>query len=308
MKKKLYPNKGLSLLLAAALLAGMVSCKKEKGPSELRAVMNDFATSGQKAYIDPEQYSCFVVGEEVRVNNSTGTITALERNDRQCVISGVAGLPEVTSFRAFYPADMIPANSDLTNGFDNLTVTLPRVQEYKDTNGNQIIKNPMMAELTGANENKSTLHFRNLCALLKITVRTIKAFDSIRVTMSGAKLCGTGTISGNKITLNSDAKSTVTLALPSDHHGSPAGEAFYIMVPEVTVSACTVQILNGNTPVKTFTRTSSPLLLPIKSIHLATLPSMLRCSPFLPHKRSFSHRAICSGPTAPWELHMQYSL
>ena len=247
------------VVLTAALLAGMVSCKKEKGPSELRAVMNDFATSGQKAYIDPEQYSCFVVREKVRVNNSTGTITALERNDRQCVISGVAGLPEVTSFRAFYPAELLAdSNVDLSSGLNNVAVTLPQEQEYKtDANGNQIIKNPMMAELTGATENNSTLHFRNLCALLKITVRTNKAFDKISVTMPGANLCGTGTISNDIITVTSNVGSTVTLALDSGHHGSPAGEAFYIMVPEVTVSACTVQILNGNTPVETFTRTGS---------------------------------------------------
>ncbi|MBR4491119.1 MAG: hypothetical protein IKO98_00510, partial [Bacteroidales bacterium] len=242
------------VVLTAALLAGMISCKKEKGPSELRAVMNDFATSGQKAYIDQEQYSCFVVGEKVRVNNSTGTITALERSDRQCVISGVAGLPEVTSFRAFYPAELLAnQNVDLSNGLNNVAVTLPQEQVYEtDANGNQIIKNPMMAELTGANENNSTLHFRNLCALLKITVRTQEAFDRIRVTMSGQKLWGSGKISGNKIIITSDGGSTVTLALPSGHHGSPAGEAFYIMVPEIpsgTVS-CTVQIKNGADTVK----------------------------------------------------------
>lgn len=249
------------VVLTAALLAGMVSCKKEKGPSELRAVMNDFATSGQKAYIDQEQYSCFVVGEKVRVNNSTGTITALERSDRQCVISGVAGLPEVTSFRAFYPAELLAnQNVDLSNGLNNVAVTLPQEQVYEtDANGNQIIKNPMMAELTGANENNSTLHFRNLCALLKITVRTNKAFDRIRVTMSGQKLWGSGKISGNKIIITSDGGSTVTLALPSGHHGSPAGEAFYIMVPEIpsgTVS-CTVQIKNGADTVKSFSKSAS---------------------------------------------------
>lgn len=249
------------VVLTAALLAGMVSCKKEKGPSELRAVMNDFATSGQKAYIDQEQYSCFVVGEKVRVNNSTGTITALERSDRQCVISGVAGLPEVTSFRAFYPAELLAnQNVDLSNGLNNVAVTLPQEQVYEtDANGNQIIKNPMMAELTGANENNSTLHFRNLCALLKITVRTQEAFDKISVTMPGQKLWGSGKISGNKIIITSDGGSTVTLALPSGHHGSPAGEAFYIMVPEIpsgTVS-CTVQIKNGADTVKSFSKSAS---------------------------------------------------
>lgn len=226
------------VVLTAALLAGMVSCKKEKGPSELRAVMNDFATSGQKAYIDQEQYSCFVVGEKVRVNNSTGTITALERSDRQCVISGVAGLPEVTSFRAFYPAELLAnQNVDLSNGLNNVAVTLPQEQVYEtDANGNQIIKNPMMAELTGANENNSTLHFRNLCALLKITVRTQEAFDRITVSCDGMRLSGSGKIntSSGIIVMNSGSNSSVSLKLPENHVGSPAGECFYIMIPQTS--------------------------------------------------------------------------
>lgn len=226
------------VVLTAALLAGMVSCKKEKGPSELRAVMNDFATSGQKAYIDQEQYSCFVVGEKVRVNNSTGTITALERSDRQCVISGVAGLPEVTSFRAFYPAELLAnQNVDLSNGLNNVAVTLPQEQVYEtDANGNQIIKNPMMAELTGANENNSTLHFRNLCALLKITVRTQEAFDRITVSCDGMRLSGSGKINTSRgiIVMDNGSNSSVSLKLPETHVGSPAGECFYIMIPQTS--------------------------------------------------------------------------
>ena len=263
------------VVLTSALLAGMVSCKKEKGPSELRAVMNDFATSGQKAYIDPEQYSCFVVGEKVRVNNSTGTITALERNDRQCVISGVAGLPEVTSFRAFYPAELLTnPNADLSSGLNNVAVTLPQEQVYeKDANGNQIIKNPMMAELTGANENKSTLHFRNLCALLKITVRTQEAFDRITVSCDGMKLSGSGKIntSSGIIVMDNGSNSSVSLKLPGTHVGSPAGECFYIMIPEARSHKgnrnFSVKILKGNTQVKEYNKSVKDQLLPANQIH-----------------------------------------
>ena len=59
------------------LLLGMASCKKEQPVERLHADMVDFAVSGQKAYIDPEQYSCFIVGENRRVNNSQGTVSAL---------------------------------------------------------------------------------------------------------------------------------------------------------------------------------------------------------------------------------------
>ena len=262
---------GRFFLLVAGLLAVMSSCKKENAPSELRAVMNDFANSGQKAYIDPKQYSCFVINEKMRLNNSTATVTALERDDRQCVIGDA---PEATAYKAFYPAKLLanPTTEDLTNTL-NVAVNFPREQEcIRDNDGNQIIDNPMIAQLSGHNANNNTLHFNNVCALLKITVRTLDAFDSIRVTMSGQKLWGSGVISGNKVEMNGTAttgRETVVLKLPAGHHGSPAGEAFYIMIPEVVLSNCTVtvSIMNGSTPVKTFSRTGVNGTLAYNRIH-----------------------------------------
>ena len=257
-------------LLVAGLLAVMSACKKENAPSELRAVMNDFANSGQKAYIDPKQYSCFVINEKMRLNNSTATVTALERDDRQCVIGDA---PEDTAYKAFYPAKFLANPTvDLTGGL-NVAVNFPREQEcIRDNDGNQIIDNPMIAQLSGYNANNNTLHFNNVCALLKITVRTLDAFDSIRITMSGQKLWGSGEISGNKVVMNGTAttgRETVVLKLPAGHHGSPAGEAFYIMIPEVTLSGCTVtvNIMNGNNAVKSFSRTGVNATLAYNCIH-----------------------------------------
>ena len=255
-------------LLVAGLLAVMSACKKENAPSELRAVMNDFANSGQKAYIDPKQYSCFVINEKMRLNNSTATVTALERDDRQCVIGDA---PEDTAYKAFYPAKFLANPTvDLTGGL-NVAVNFPREQEcIRDNDGNQIIDNPMIAQLSGYNANNNTLHFNNVCALLKITVRTLDAFDSIRVTMSGQKLWGSGIISGNKVVMDGTTGSeTVVLKLPAGHRGSPAGEAFYIMIPEVVLSNCTVtvSIMNGSTPVKTFSRTGVNGTLAYNCIH-----------------------------------------
>ncbi|MBR4512623.1 MAG: hypothetical protein IKO59_07520 [Bacteroidales bacterium] len=273
MKNSIFKT-GWFLLFAAGLLAVMSACKKENTTSELRAVMNDYANSRQKAYIDPEQYNCFVVNETVRVNNSTGVITALERSDRQCVIDEVP-VNSGSNYNAFYPAKLLNNQSeDLSNGFSNVTVNFPQTQVCtRDANGNQIIDNPMIAQLSGFDaENKYTLHFNNVCALLKITVRTLDAFDSIRVTMSGQKLWGSGKILGNKVVMDGSATSereTVILSIPG-HTNSPAGEAFYIMIPEVTLSSCTVtvSIKNGNNPpVKTFERTGVSGTLEYNKIH-----------------------------------------
>ncbi|MBP5614096.1 MAG: hypothetical protein J6X35_08165 [Bacteroidales bacterium] len=269
MKNSIFKT-GQFLLLAAGLLAAMSACKKDNGTSELHAVMNDFANSGQKAYIDPKQYSCFVINEKMRLNNRTATVTALERDDRQCVIGDA---PEATSYKAFYPYHLLAdsANTDLSGTLENKAVFFPREQQCRrDNDGNQIIDNPMIAQLSGYNANNNTLHFNNVCALLKITVRTLDAFDSIRVTMSGQKLWGSGIISGNKVVMDGTIGSeTVVLKLPAGHRGSPAGEAFYIMIPEVNLSGCTVTVnlMNGDTVVRTMTRTGVNATLAYNCIH-----------------------------------------
>ncbi|MBO7624678.1 MAG: hypothetical protein J6S82_05145 [Bacteroidales bacterium] len=264
---------GRFFLLVAGLLVVMSACKKENAPSELRAVMNDYANSRQKAYIDPEQYSCFVVNEKIRANNNTGTIVALERNDRQCVIEDI---PYATSYKAFYPYHLLAdsANADLSGTLENKAVFFPQEQPCKrDADGNQVIANPMIAELEGFGSENNTLHFKNLCALLKVTVRTLDAFDAIHVTMSGQRLWGSGKISGSKVVMDGSSttdRETVVLTLPAGHRGSPAGEAFYIMIPEVVLSGCTVtvSIKNGNNPpVKTFSRTGVSATLAYNCIH-----------------------------------------
>ncbi|MBP5614098.1 MAG: hypothetical protein J6X35_08175 [Bacteroidales bacterium] len=274
MKKSIFKI-GQFFLLAAGLLAVMSACKKDSGTSELRAVMNDFASSNQKAYIDNEKYSCFVTGETVRVNNNTGIVTALSgRLNRECSISNVDEAND-NHYLAFYPANLLKnQNEDLRSGLDDVVVSFPREQEYRldNTNGRQIIDNPMMAELTGFGPNNNTLHFRNLCALLKLNVCTSDAFDSIRVTIPDTKLWGDGHIStsDDKVIMDDMSgtslsyRSSVVLKLPAGHYGSPIGEDFYIMIPEVTVANCTVtvEILNRSTTVKSFSliRTTSATL------------------------------------------------
>lgn len=230
---------GMAVLFAAALSACLVSCKKDEGSSGLHANMVDFNSSNRKAYIDPEQYSCFVVGEKIRVNKSTGKITALvDGNARHCVIGGVA---EAANYHAFYPADLMTnVDADLGNGLSDLAVTLPVVQHYARNNGGfQIIQNPMMAVLKGAGENNRTLQFRNLCALLKLTVRTNDAFDAVRIRIHGVKLSGKGKIDvlSNKIVMDADGGAdSVELRLPAGHVGTPMGENFYVVVPEVKMT------------------------------------------------------------------------
>lgn len=257
---------GWFLLFAAGLLAVMSACKKENTTSELRAVMNDFANSNQKAYIDAEKYSCFIIGEKMRVNSSTGTVVGLTRSDRQCRIDGV---DETTNYYAFYPYHLLQDSTtvNLSSGLEGKAVYLPQEQVYRtDASGRQIIDNPMMAVLTNFNPDNNTLHFRNLCALLKINVCTSDAFDAIHVTFgsdnsSHYKLWGSGEIEGDSVVMNGNNENdwrTVILRFPALHYGSPVGEVFYIMIPSVKLNdgeSVTVDIKKGNSPVKKYTHT-----------------------------------------------------
>ena len=263
MEAKYYRPITKTLFFAAlGLLLFMTSCKKEHD-GLLRADMASFSVNNnQKAYIDAERYNCFEIGEKVRVNNSTGDITALERNDRQCDISGV---PSATNYYAFYPSVLLSNQSeDLSSGVNGKGVTLPRVQEYKYVNGHQSIQNPMAAELLNADENNYTLHFHNLCALLKVNIHTMATFDAIKisiVTNEGIYLSGAGTVdfTNRKITMNSSNVYTdVTLKLLQGHNGKPGGESFYIVVPAFKIgnnstnNKLVLEILNGNDIVRKY--------------------------------------------------------
>ncbi len=236
----------------------------------LRADMASFSVNNnQKAYIDALLYNCFEIGEKVRVNNSTGNVAALERNDRQCDISGV---PSATNYYAFYPSDLMASNENLSSGVNGKGVTLPRVQEYKYVNGHQSIQNPMAAELLNAGVDNYTLHFHNLCALFKVNINTLAAFDSIKISINyshGQKhiyLSGAGTVvfsttgdyNNRKITMNnSDVFTDVTLALPQGHTGKPGGESFYIVVPAFKIensgnNSLILEIKNGNRVVRKY--------------------------------------------------------
>lgn len=270
------------LVVAVGLLMG--SCKKEPkddGKGGLRAVMVDFAHSGQKAYIDPEHYSCFQSGENVRVNATTNQVTPLTNyKNRRCEIGEV---PSADNYYAVYPAEML-VNPDvnLSSGFGGTPVAMkvPNVQTWStDGDGNQILNNPMLSYEQEMIGDIKHLLFRNLCALWKISVSTTKDFNKIKITIPGCVMAGKGNIvmtgtGGHfpKLVVDTDTSHSVTLDLGTTHHGTAWGEGFYIVVPELTVptgSTVYVEFLNGSTSVKKFklTNTGDPITFEANRIH-----------------------------------------
>ena len=230
MKK--YTFYFICFLMAVAV----TSCKKEKEEDLfLKGQMTDF--HGQKAYIDGSNYSCFRQGETIFVNGRNNcTVSALSNSDRTCTISGAE---EANGYYAFYPANMISA-TDISSGFRGATVTLPRVQQYVEESGHQVIDNPMAGHLTSPS---GTIQFYNLCALLKVNVTSNWTLDSIQVTMKGTDLWGSGSVDATnwKIDMNNGAShntkyETVSLVFQSGM-STGNGKSVYIMVPNNTITA-----------------------------------------------------------------------
>ena len=224
----------ICLLLAVAV----TSCKKEKEDSFLKGQMTEF--HGQKAYIDGLNYSCFLIDDQIQVNGQTCRVSGVSSGNHICTISGAQ--ESGSGYYAFYPAGMIN-NVSLSGGFSNVTVTLPRVQTYREKNNNQIIDNPMAGYLAPSSET-TTIQFNNLCALLKVTVASNWTLDSIQVKLNGAELWGKCTVDVTnwKLDLNNgehDTKyETVSLVFPNGMNLSsslPNGKTFYIVVPQTTI-------------------------------------------------------------------------
>ena len=215
-------------------LCVFTSCKKEGENVRLKAEMTPY--SGQKAYIDDDRYSCFIVGETMRINDEDVRISSVSNDDRTCDLSDA---DEASEYYAFYPASLLDNSPDLSSGFSSATVTLPRVQTYAENNGKQVIQNPMAASL---DKMRGTLYFHNLCALLKVTVQSNTLLDSIVVSCNGATLWGTGSVNTNdwKINMNpnnSAQANTVSLVFPNGHSGNSSGKTYYLVVPHTTVAA-----------------------------------------------------------------------
>ena len=144
----------LTLAALAALMAA--SCQKEETGRILTATFEQY-DHNSKAYINDEYYACWENGDAVSINGNRSTI------DIENTTATIAA-PTSDNLMAFYPADGV---TDLTS--TGGTVTLQHTQTYSEnSNGRQVIDNPMAAYCPeGSNE----LRFRNLCALLKVTIQ-----------------------------------------------------------------------------------------------------------------------------------------
>ena len=241
-----------SFLLAITALAVLMatSCQKEELGRVLTATIEQYEHNGKgdnggcmggaKAYINGENYACWEAGDLVNINGTQCTIRFEEGTQgaaNSAVIDG-ASLPADVPLLAFYPASQVSS----WNG-DNVTISLPQEQHYEETTVNgvpyQKINNPMAAYCPeGSNE----LKFRNLGALLKVTVQNPEN-DALAVKAifvkgdEGQMLSGTAKLVLNNQHLPvfqkiSSGSTTVGLSFDSPAEISAhSSKSFYIVVP-----------------------------------------------------------------------------
>ena len=236
MKKVLF----LSTLIAAVLLAS--SCKKEQELVTLGAVISQPG----KTYID-DRYPCWNNGDQVYVNNAAYPISAASGPSAQ--IADVVGSD---SYRAIFPASLVPANMDITNS-SNIPVTLPATQLYTLVDGHQRVDAPM-----GAYTDGEILQFHNLCSIVHVVVNnntgSDMALDKLRIATDNAYLSGAGTatVTGSDndgITLSSDASHSVSLRIAGPTSvtlAAGAQSAFDIYVPAFPTDNVTITLYTTN--------------------------------------------------------------
>ena len=221
------------LLAVTAIVALMAaSCQKEEMGRILTATIEQYEHDN-KAYIDNDNYACWENDDHVNINGNPYAIRITDGEGRANTATIVGSDNLTGNLMAFYPADMANISSDGTGG----TVTLPQTQTYRENNGHQVIDNPMAAYCPdGSNE----LRFRNLAALLKVTIHATEDLQVRAIQVKGDEdqmLWGTSQITldyQNKPLLGkiSDGGASVRLYFETPAEISAgANKSFYIVVP-----------------------------------------------------------------------------
>lgn len=223
MKKRII----LFALAAATLIAA--GCKKDGDKTLIKATINEFTTNS-KVFVDTQNFSCWMSGDNVLVNDQTGTIGNTYNNGRTGQIA-LDNEPTAPLY-SIYPADAATINT--TNG--TAQIHLPSMQKCIVQDGHQVVN-----ALMGA-QGEDKLDFYNLCALLKVVVPVGLNVTDIYVTTftetsdgttSDILLWGNGTVTFNGIGQR-PTLSALTRTQPSANTPLDGGDTVYLHVIDLT--------------------------------------------------------------------------
>ncbi len=215
--------------VAATLLT--VSCKKDNVAFSIKATINNY-THDTKVYVDDDNFSCWAAGDEVKINNITGSIASTTNGGHHGTINSESEVEP--TFYAVYPASAVTSQSVTASG---TTIHLPSMQKCIVEGGHQVVNAIMAAQ------GETELDFYNLCALLKVKVPADLHVTDIYVTTntqsgdgstpSGIRLWGNGTVTfndnGARPTLSALTRTQPSASTPLD-----GGDTVYLHVIDLT--------------------------------------------------------------------------
>lgn len=223
-------------LLAAVTIMLMASCTKESDELVTLNVNLEQYNSTNKSYIDNEGYSCWLNGDDVRINSEVKSITI---SNGRCKINNATY--SENGYTALYPASLT-TNATIMGSSEITGIQLPTEQIYETVEGQQQVPTVMAAHLATAT---GTINFYNACIALKITLvnnysRTLQ-LESVTVSDNIAPLCGSFSITGVNSTTPSlshvgtitDADKKVTLQMSTGGITLTTGNevTLYVILP-----------------------------------------------------------------------------
>ena len=216
----------------------MTGCKKEEGEVvTLGAEIADGIGDG-KVYLDGDGYPSWessdhlwVNGDEKALSNITGTRAKVE------------GVTSADDYVAVFPY-----NAGVSRIGNSATVTIPRAQTFeRNTDNNQKIVAPMVAYTT-----ETTLLFRNVCSLVKVTVtnnsglplyvRRIAINSSTRITGNATTTATQGRVTAPILSSDNNSFYDAVLQFEGEGENIPYGQTkyYYVIVAPLSSANLTV--------------------------------------------------------------------
>lgn len=242
-------------IIIIVLLATLAACRKESDTVTLGATIENIE-GNPKLYIDNTLTPQWENNDPVWINGNASYTVTISNNVAQ--IANVARADN-NHYLAVYPADIVAAGQQAGNG--SVTVNLPREQVYQSS---QQVKVPMIAYTEG-----NTLGFKNLCSLLKVTVKNYTnapiTLSRITLTASTAMLSGSVTASilngeGHLDSWETEAEHDVSLCFPTAQPlQSECSISCYIAVPEFTANEVSIIVYTNDGHFFPILKSSVPL-------------------------------------------------
>lgn len=212
--------------LAACLLAGVCSCKKDSGTAEpvmvgtFTAVTENHVSDG-KTYLDENHNVFWKTGDRIKVYSSKdyteGAVFGAYSGGSQSEFEAVQGLyndfvADGNHYAAVYPVDK--CNFTGNDSEPTFTVEIPKTQKYDESWSYSDGANPMVAF-----SDNTTLSFKNVCGMLRFKLHGIAPVKKISIIAhNNEKLWGTATFKFEDgepklVSISNDNSETDTITL-----------------------------------------------------------------------------------------------